>query len=96
MIDGVLCVIPTDKSLFPPGMPDYIPAEGATHIECNSCGTTCWIGPKQKAMKTERPDVPVLCALCILELSKAMKSDDEKISMNVVTMDDIGKLRGQL
>lgn len=45
----------------------YTPASYMQEYACELCGHKGWIGPRQLEVKSENPDTPVLCALCVVE-----------------------------
>lgn len=49
------------------GIPYDGPNPGSVVSQCEGCGMDIWYGPKQKAMKEQHPEVPVLCMLCVFK-----------------------------
>lgn len=63
--------VPVDQSaLRAKGVPEYEPPEGASKVECETCGNLCWQGPRQVKLVKDNPGaVIVMCALCASKLS---------------------------
>ncbi len=48
------------------GLPKYTPYKDSVQMPCEQCGSSCWVGPRQQAMKQEHPDTPVICMVCLV------------------------------
>lgn len=73
---GVIGVIPIDTEKF--GLPPYVPPKNRTKISCQMCGEKCWVGPAQKTLKTNNPNFPIICALCVKRYDPDFKHEETK------------------
>jgi len=63
------------------GISQYLPPIGAAKIKCQLCGEQFWIGPKQKAVLAQYPDVKKACFECAaphLHVTKGVQSTGGK------------------
>lgn len=64
--DGILAIVPVDKERqF--GIP-YNPNPDMVKIPCERCTHLGWIGPIQLDMKQRNPAIPILCAICLVDI----------------------------
>lgn len=62
---------------IPVGMPKYVPDVDYEKIPCEKCRRAMWAGPKQREMKAEKPEVPFLCLICVVEAQQQINIRSE-------------------
>ena len=69
---NILTGVPCDEELVARlGMPPYTPpSNDYEKIPCETCKELMWIGARQRAMKAQNPDTPILCMGCVIELQR--------------------------
>lgn len=82
---GVLMIIPVDREHLPEEVRHlpYGPSPGMIPFPCERCGNKGWYGPKQAQMKKEKPETPILCIMCVIQLGQEAKARGEEVTSRV-------------
>lgn len=80
-MNNIIAVIPVDsKELH--GI-DYTPRANMVHINCEKCKVKCWIGPSQLTLKNQQPELPILCAMCMVNQCNEWEKQGEKVVASI-------------
>lgn len=72
------------------GVPYDGPNPGSIVVQCEECGIDIWFGPKQKALKEQHPDIPVLCVMCVLKKGDQAAEDDDT-TFSLTNLEEMAK-----
>jgi hypothetical protein len=81
----VIMIVPVDPMDRPEPVRDipYEPSEGMIPFPCEGCGNKGWYGIRQAMLKTQKPQTPILCVVCVVKMGKEAQARGEEVTSRV-------------